>query len=124
MLNKRDKQKLENHLYKMLKESLDSFELNNNSFFQESNNDSKSTSEKKEQKSKFLSLSAYKDEDEDTYDKLKTIVPILTSTYDKDVNTYNLTHSQLAYEMYPNLDPDTARSKFSQKVTGKKTFYW
>ena len=56
------------------------------------------------------------------YGKMKTIVPILTSTYDNDVNTYNLTHSQLSYEMYDDLDPDTARSKFSQKVTGKKRF--
>ena len=60
--------------------------------------------------------------DSNVYGKMKTIVPILTSTYDNDVNTYNLTHSQLSYEMYDDLDPDTARSKFSQKVTGKKRF--
>ena len=54
--------------------------------------------------------------------KLKSILPTLQDTYDKDKVSYNLTRSQIAYEMYPNLDDDSARSKLSQKLNGKKSF--
>lgn len=124
-MNNKNKKLLENYLYKLLKEEFDNSNINNGSFFQEkkSDNDKNTSSNEKEtEKKEFLTLSDYQDLDQDTYGKLKTIVPVLTSTYNDEVNTYNLTHSQLAYEMYPSLDADTARSKFSQKVTGKKRF--
>jgi hypothetical protein len=54
--------------------------------------------------------------------KLKSVLPALQDTYDDDKTSYNLTRSQIAYEMYPNLDDDTARSKLSQKLNGKKGF--
>ena len=54
--------------------------------------------------------------------KLKSVLPALQNTYDDDKTSYNLTRSQIAYEMYPNLDDDTARSKLSQKLNGKKGF--
>ena len=62
------------------------------------------------------------DDDKAINAKLKSILPTLQDTYDDDKTSYNLTRSQIAYEMYPNLDDDTARSKLSQKLNGKKGF--
>lgn len=125
MLTEDKKRLLEKRLYSIVKKTLEESEFfNDNNFMQYETKSEDSYSEKKN-KSKgdgLLKASDYKDMDSNVYGKMKTIVPILTSTYDNDVNTYNLTHSQLAYEMYDDLDPDTARSKFSQKVTGKKRF--
>lgn len=131
MLTEDKKRLLEKQLYPIIKKTLDESEFFNNNDFMQYENKSKDENheaeESKEQKHKnssdgLLKASDYKDMDGNVYGKMKSIVPILTSTYDNDVNTYNLTHSQLAYEMYDDLDPDTARSKFSQKVTGKKRF--
>lgn len=131
MLTENKKRLLEKQLYSIVKKSLEESEFfNDNNFMQyetkSENNDSeeknKSETKHKSKGDGLLKASDYKDMDSNVYGKMKTIVPILTSTYDNDVNTYNLTHSQLSYEMYDDLDPDTARSKFSQKVTGKKRF--
>lgn len=131
MLTEDKKRLLEQQLYPIIKKSLEESEFfNDNNFMQYETKSENSDSEEKNKsetkhKSKcdgLLKASDYKDMDSNVYGKMKTIVPILTSTYDNDVNTYNLTHSQLSYEMYDDLDPDTARSKFSQKVTGKKRF--
>lgn len=131
MLTENKKRLLEKQLYSIVKKSLEESEFfNDNNFMQYETKSENSDSEEKNKsetkhKSKgdgLLKASDYKDMDSNVYGKMKTIVPILTSTYDNDVNTYNLTHSQLSYEMYDDLDPDTARSKFSQKVTGKKRF--
>ena len=125
MLTEDIKKKLEDKLYTMLKESLSEADFFGGDFMQHEEKESKEDSGnegKDEHHSQLLKLSDYKDMGNESYGKMKTIIPILTSTYDNDVNTYNLTHSQLSYEMYGDLDPDTARSKFSQKVTGKKRF--
>lgn len=128
MLTEDKKRLLEKQLYTIVKKTLDESEFfNNNDFMQYESKSKDDNEEPKEQKDKgssdgLLKASDYKDMGENVYGKMKSIIPILTSTYDNDVNTYNLTHSQLAYEMYDDLDPDTARSKFSQKVTGKKRF--
>ena len=131
MLTENKKRLLEKQLYSIVKKSLEESKFfNDNNFMQYETKSENSDSEEKNKsetkhKSKgdgLLKASDYKDMDSNVYGKMKTIVPILTSTYDNDVNTYNLTHSQLSYEMYDDLDPDTARSKFSQKVTGKKRF--
>lgn len=128
MLTEDKKRLLEKQLYTIVKKTLDESEFfNNNDFMQYESKSKDDNEEPKERKDKgssdgLLKASDYKDMDGNVYGKMKSIVPILTSTYDNDVNTYNLTHSQLAYEMYDDLDPDTARSKFSQKVTGKKRF--
>lgn len=128
MLTEDKKRLLEKQLYTIVKKTLDESEFfNNNDFIQYESKTKDDNEEPKEQKDKsssdgLLKASDYKDMGENVYGKMKSIIPILTSTYDNDVNTYNLTHSQLAYEMYDDLDPDTARSKFSQKVTGKKRF--
>lgn len=126
MLTENIKKRLEDKLYSVLKESLTESDFFGGDFMQyekkeEPEND-KEDDQKDEHHSQLLKLSDYQDMGNEIYGKLKTIIPILTSTYDSDVNTYNLTHSQLSYEMYGDLDPDTARSKFSQKVTGKKRF--
>ena len=125
MLTEEKKRLLEKRLYSIVKKTLEESEFFNDNNFMQYETKSEDSYSEKNNKSKgdgLLKASDYKDMDSNVYGKMKTIVPILTSTYDNDVNTYNLTHSQLAYEMYDDLDPDTARSKFSQKVTGKKRF--
>jgi hypothetical protein len=133
MLTKNEKRLLEEHIYRTLKESYMEGGLDfGNTFARYENKEETDDSDEKaedDEKSRkhdnsedMISLSDYDDLDEHSFGELKTIIPVLTSTFDDDVNTYNLTHSQLAYEMYGDLDPDTARSKFSQKVTGKKRF--
>lgn len=125
MLTEDKKRLLEKRLYSIVKKTLEESEFFNGNNFMQYETKSEDSYSEKNNKSKgdgLLKASDYKDMDSNVYGKIKTIIPILTSTYDNDVNTYNLTHSQLAYEMYDDLDPDTARSKFSQKVTGKKRF--
>lgn len=125
MLTEDKKRLLEKRIYSIVKKTLEESEFFNDNNFMQYETKSEDSYSEKNNKSKgdgLLKASDYKDMDSNVYGKMKTIVPILTSTYDNDVNTYNLTHSQLAYEMYDDLDPDTARSKFSQKVTGKKRF--
>lgn len=125
MLTEYKKRLLEKRLYSIVKKTLEESEFFNDNNFMQYETKSEDSYSEKNNKSKgdgLLKASDYKDMDSNAYGKMKTIIPILTSTYDNDVNTYNLTHSQLAYEMYDDLDPDTARSKFSQKVTGKKRF--
>ena len=126
MLTENIKKRLEDKLYNVLKESLTESDFFGGDFMQYEKKEEPESDKKDDQKdehhSQLLKLSDYQDMGNEIYGKLKTIIPILTSTYDSDVNTYNLTHSQLSYEMYGDLDPDTARNKFSQKVTGKKRF--
>ena len=131
MLTEDKKRLLEQQLYPIIKKSLEESEFFNDNNFMQYETKSKDNDSDKEAKNDtkhetkgdgLLKASDYKDMGNNVYGKMKTIVPILTSTYDDNVNTYNLTHSQLSYEMYDDLDPDTARSKFSQKVTGKKRF--
>ena len=131
MLTENKKRLLEKQLYSIVKKSLEESEFFNDNNFMQYETKSKDNDSDKEAKNDtkhetkgdgLLKASDYKDMGNNVYGKMKTIVPILTSTYDDNVNTYNLTHSQLSYEMYDDLDPDTARSKFSQKVTGKKRF--
>ena len=131
MLTEDKKRLLEQQLYPIIKKSLEESEFFNDNNFMQYETKSKDNDSEKEAKNDtkhetkgegLLKASDYKDMGNNAYGKMKTIVPILTSTYDDNVNTYNLTHSQLSYEMYDDLDPDTARSKFSQKVTGKKRF--
>ena len=131
MLTEDKKRLLEQQLYPIIKKSLEESEFFNDNNFMQYETKSKDNGSEKEAKNDtkhetkgdgLLKASDYKDMGNNVYGKMKTIVPILTSTYDDNVNTYNLTHSQLSYEMYDDLDPDTARSKFSQKVTGKKRF--
>ena len=125
MLTEDKKRLLEKRLYSIVKKTLEESEFFNGNNFMQYETKSEDSYSEKNNKSKgdgLLKASDYKDMDSNAYGKMKTIIPILTSTYDNDINTYNLTHSQLAYEMYDDLDPDTARSKFSQKVTGKKRF--
>ena len=131
MLTEDKKRLLEQQLYPIIKKSLEESEFFNDNNFMQYETKSKDNDSDKEAKNDtkhetkgdgLLKASDYKDMGNNVYGKMKTIVPILTSTYDDNVNTYNLTHSQLSYEMYDDLDPDTARSKFSQKVTGKRRF--
>ena len=96
MLTKKEKMMLEESLYKMIKSRL--------------NESEESDSDEADQEKK------------DVQSKLKSILPTLQDTYDNDKTSYNLTRSQIAYEMYPNLDDDSARSKLSQKLNGKKNF--
>ena len=95
MLNNKEKKMLEESLYRLIKSRLNEEEENSDSTDQEK---------------------------KDVQSKLKSILPTLQDTYDGDKLSYNLTRSQIAYEMYPDLDDDSARSKLSQKLNGKKNF--
>lgn len=59
---------------------------------------------------------------DDTWDKVKKVLPVLTSATDDSVNSFNLTRSQIAYALWPTLDKDAARSKLSQKINGDKAW--
>lgn len=59
---------------------------------------------------------------EDLAHKMKIIMGVLKNNNDNSVNSFNITRSQLSYELYPRLDKDTARSKLSQKILGHKRF--
>lgn len=60
--------------------------------------------------------------DNEMWNRMKTILPVLQDTNDDSVNSFNLTRSQLAYELWPNVDKDAARSKLSQKIEGNKAW--
>lgn len=99
MLTNKEKLMLEEHLYRVIKSRLN----------EDQANDADKDAEERGKKASMTS-------------KLQTILPALQDTYDDSKQSYNLTRSQISYEMYPNLDPDTARSKLSQKLNGKKNF--
>jgi hypothetical protein len=103
MLTESERRVVKNYIYNIIKEHIEEIT-------------SKSKDDKKE-KSKSNDYS-----DKRMQGRVKEILPVLNNSYDKDVNTYNLTRSQLAYELYPNLDKDSARSKLSQKINGRKNF--
>lgn len=60
--------------------------------------------------------------DDELWNRIKTILPTLQDTNDDSVNSFNMTRSQIAYEIWPDLDKDAARSKLSQKIEGNKSW--
>jgi hypothetical protein len=60
--------------------------------------------------------------DDELWNRIKTILPTLQDSNDDSVNSFNMTRSQIAYEIWPDLDKDAARSKLSQKIEGNKSW--
>ena len=85
MLTNKEKLMLEEHLYRVIKSRLN----------EDQTDDADKDAEERGKKASMTS-------------KLQTILPALQDTYDDSKQSYNLTRSQISYEMYPNLDPDTA----------------
>lgn len=127
-LTKEQKILLENKIYEILKES-DLFE---DDFFYEDapesdndDDDDKEDSEKGNTIEKFGIKVVADSPDEITdemWGRLKTILPAIQDSNDDSVNSFNLTRSQIAYELWPQLDKDAARSKLSQKIQGEKSW--
>ena len=117
MLNDKQKKLLENYLYKRLKKELfEEISEKNNSGYTEQPKGSAGISDRKG------TGGDSKDANRKANAKLKQILPVLNNTYDDSVQTYNIERSQLSYELWPELPRDTARSKLSQKINGRKNF--
>ena len=120
-----EKKLLEDKLYDILKESLYggipmSNEADGGS---ESNNSSDDDNESGAIEKDGLRVVPDGDSiDNEMWNRMKTILPVLQDTNDDSVNSFNLTRSQLAYELWPNVDKDAARSKLSQKIEGNKAW--
>lgn len=95
MLSKRQKTLLENHIYKLLQESIFENGYFENAFFEK----------KKESSKKHDSKPEVDDE------KRTSIIKWLDSEQEL--------HSVLAYELWPEKDKDEARSLFSKKYRGE-----
>lgn len=54
--------------------------------------------------------------------KANAVKDALSKQGTDDFASYNFTRSQLAYELWPNIDPDAARSKLSKKINGKRNW--
>lgn len=98
MLNEAQKEKLINHIEKLVRESIMENEYFENMF-----------PEAKKQKKHHDS--EHKDKDIDGNRNKKTAVL-------KWLDTAQELHSVLAYELWPDKDEDTARSEFSKKYRG------
>lgn len=53
---------------------------------------------------------------------LGQVMPLMQKSNEDSTGTYNMTRSQIAYKLWPDLDKDTARSKLSQKINAEKAF--
>ena len=98
MITKQQEKLLENQIYRMLKESM--FE---NSFIENVFPEKKS--EKKHDK---------KDDDEDTDEDSNKRILIM-----KWLDSAQQLHSTVAYDLWPDMDRDSARSEFSKKYRGQ-----
>ena len=123
----KDKILLEKKIYGMVKESL----FNSLPIFREKSEKGSSDNgknydddEEGETYEKYGLRIVKSDEgiDDAIWGRLKNIIPMLQDSNDDSVNSFNLTRSQIAYELWPELDKDSARSKLSQKIEGKKSW--
>ena len=123
MLNEQEKLMLEEHLYHMLKEGLFEKGKANSYFSKDDDGDSNKSSRKTIEKNGIkVSVEGGEKVSDSIMHRAKTIMPSIEDTNDDSVQSFNLTRSQLAYALWPNLDKDSARSKFSQKVKGEKAW--
>ena len=59
---------------------------------------------------------------EKTIGVISDVISTLRDSNDDTVNSFNLTRSQISYELWPGIDKDAARSKLSQKINGRKAW--
>ena len=127
-MTQKEKVLLENKLYHILKESF----FGGEPLYYEKKDDSDSESydddndddndSRAEEKYGIKIIPDGDSVDKDLWNRARTILPVLQDTNDNSVNSFNLTRSQLAYELWPELDKDAARSKLSQKIEGNKSW--
>lgn len=120
---------LENRIYNILKEN---FFGGDDGFYEEeeSSSDNDSSTDDDDDIDHSVDVNGIKvivsSDNKQVSDRLKglvsRIIPALEGTNDNSVNSFNLTRSQLAYELWPDIDKDSARSKLSQKVQGDKAW--
>jgi hypothetical protein len=122
MLTKEEKLKLENKLYHIIKESFFSEMPYENEKKENSSDDDDEDEGRAEEKFGIRVIPDGDEIDIEAWNRIKTILPVLQDTNDDSVNSFNLTRSQIAYELWPDIEKDTARSKFSQKLDGHKAW--
>lgn len=126
-MTQKEKILLENKLYRILKESF----FGGEPIYSEKENDSNNSDgyddndeddSRAEERYGIKVIPDGDSVDDELWNRIKTILPTLQDSNDGSVNSFNLTRSQLAYEIWPDMDKDAARSKLSQKIEGNKSW--
>lgn len=126
-MTQKEKILLENKLYHILKESFFGGEPIYSEKEKESSNsdgydDNGEDDSRAEERYGIKVIPDGDDVDDELWNRIKTILPTLQDSNDDSVNSFNMTRSQIAYEIWPDLDKDAARSKLSQKIEGNKSW--
>lgn len=126
-MTQKEKTLLENKLYHILKESFFGSEPIYNEKKDDSENsdnydDNDEDDSRAEERYGIKVIPDGDSVDNELWNRIKTILPTLEDSNDGSVNSFNLTRSQLAYEIWPDMDKDAARSKLSQKIEGNKSW--
>lgn len=126
-MTQKEKILLENKLYKILKESFFGGEpIYSEKESESENSDGYNDNDEDESRAEErYGIKVIPDSDkvsDELWNRIKTILPTLQDSNDDSVNSFNLTRSQLAYEIWPDMDKDAARSKLSQKISGDKSW--
>lgn len=126
-MTQKEKILLENKLYRILKESFFGGEPIYSESGKESSNsdgydDNDEDDSRVEERYGIKVIPDGDSVDDELWNRIKTILPTLQDSNDDSVNSFNMTRSQIAYEIWPDLDKDAARSKLSQKIEGNKSW--
>lgn len=126
-MTQKEKILLENKLYRILKESFFGGEPIYSEKEKESSNsdgydDNDEDDSRAEERYGIKVIPDGDSVDDELWNRIKTILPTLQDSNDDSVNSFNMTRSQIAYEIWPDLDKDAARSKLSQKIEGNKSW--
>lgn len=126
-MTQKEKILLENKLYRILKESFFGGEPIYSEREKESSNsdgydDNDEDDSRAEERYGIKVIPDGDSVDDELWNRIKTILPTLQDSNDDSVNSFNMTRSQIAYEIWPDLDKDAARSKLSQKIEGNKSW--
>ena len=126
-MTQKEKILLENKLYRILKESFFGGEPIYSEKEKESSNsdgydDNDEDDSRADERYGIKVIPDGDSVDDELWNRIKTILPTLQDSNDDSVNSFNMTRSQIAYEIWPDLDKDAARSKLSQKIEGNKSW--
>jgi hypothetical protein len=126
-MTQKEKILLENKLYHILKESFFGGEPIYSEKEKESSNsdgydDNDEDDSRAEERYGIKVIPDGDSVDDELLNRIKTILPTLQDSNDNSVNSFNMTRSQIAYEIWPDMDKDAARSKLSQKIEGNKSW--
>ena len=124
-MTQKEKILLENKLYHILKESFFGGEPIYSEKEKDSSDGHDDNDEDESRAEEIYGIKVIPDGDsvdDELLNRIKTILPTLQDSNDNSVNSFNMTRSQIAYEIWPDLDKDAARSKLSQKIEGNKSW--